>query len=142
MQAESDIIKEREQEKHAQHQPEIDQHGHILGKQEQILGHIDLGEDFCIGHEGAHAPLGGFPEKGHDDVAGKQVGGKMRGISAKQLGKHQLHHQQGKKWRQNAPPHPQNRALIFLLEIPFDQFLKEELVFFNLLQHLLITLYS
>lgn len=41
---ERDPVQNAEQHKHAQRQPEVDETLHVLGKQEQILGYIHLGE--------------------------------------------------------------------------------------------------
>lgn len=105
MPAEIDIVKESKQKEHTQHQPKIDQHRNVFGKQKQVFGNVDLSENLGVGHQRAHAALGGFLKKGHNNVARKQIGGKMRGIPAEQLCKDQFHHKQSKEWRQNAPPH-------------------------------------
>ena len=47
----------------------------------------------------------------------------------------QPHDQQHQQWREQAPRHTQYRSFVFLFEIAFYQFLKQELVFFQLLYH-------
>lgn len=124
------LVQDTEQHEHAQGQPEVDEALNILGKQEQILGHIHLGENPGIGQQAGHALACGFIEKGKDQVATEQVNGVMLHIPAKELSKYQLHYQQCKQRRKHTPGHPQHRALIFLFEVSLHQFLKEELVTF------------
>ena len=118
-------------EEHAQVQPKIDEGGYIFGQQEQILWHIYLGKDVRVCHQGVHAAVGGLPVVGEHQVAAEQVDGVMGGVPAEKLGKYQTHHQQIQQRRQYAPVHAQNGALVFLLEVPFDQLGKKKLAFIN-----------
>ena len=68
-------------------------------------------------------------EKRKDKIAAKQICRVMRRIAAEKLRENQPHDQQRQQRRQYAPGHAQNRTLVFLFEIAFDQLLKEELVF-------------
>ena len=59
----------------------------------------------------------------------------MGGIAAKKLRKDQPHDQKGQQRGQHAPGHTQRSALVFLFEVPLDQFFEEELVLFQFLKH-------
>lgn len=122
------MIQNTKQKKHTQRQSKVDQRLHILGKQKQVLGDVDLSEDPSVTHERGHALAGRLVKAGKNQIPTKQIGRIMRCGSSKKLGKHQLHHQERKEWRQDAPHHAQRSALIFFLEIPFHQLLKQELV--------------
>ena len=100
----------------------------FLLKKLLILGHIDLGEDAGVAHEGGHALAGGLVEVGEDQIAAEEVGGIMGGIAAKKLRKDQPHDQKGQQRGQHAPGHAQHGALILFLKISLDQFLEEKLV--------------
>jgi len=53
--SERDSVQRAEQEEYAQGKPEVDQSLHVLRKQKQVLGHVHLGEDARVAHEGGHA---------------------------------------------------------------------------------------
>ena len=91
---ERDVVKGAEHEENAQRQAKVDEGLHVLREQEQILGHIDLGEDARVAHQGLHALRGGLVEVGEHQVAAEQIGGIVRHVPPEELGKHQLHHQQ------------------------------------------------
>ena len=129
------MVQQAEHKKHAQGQAEVDEGLHIFGQQKQVLGHIDLGEDAGIAHQGGHTLAGGLIEAGENQVSAKQVGGVVVHATAKKLGKDQAHHQQHHQRREHTPGHAQHRALVFLHEIPLYQLLEEELVAFQLLYH-------
>lgn len=128
-------VQNAKQHEHAQSQPEVNEALNILGKQEQILGHIHLGEDAGIIQQAGHALACGFIEESEDQVAAKQVNGVMLHVPTKELSKNKFHHQQHEQRRQHTPSHPQHRALIFLFEVSLHQFLKEELVATQSLYH-------
>ena len=132
---EGDVVQNAEDKKHAQGKAEVDEGLNILGEEEQVLWHIDLGKDAGVAHEGGHALTGGLVEVGEDQVAAKQIGGIMGGIAAKKLRKDQPHDQKGQQRGQHAPGHTQHGALILFLKISLDQFLKEKLVRLQFLKH-------
>ena len=92
-----DPVQNAKQHEHAQGQPKVDEALNIFGKQEQILGHIHLGENAGIGQQAGHTLACGFIEKGEDQVSTEQVNGVVLHIPTKKLSKHQLHHQQRKQ---------------------------------------------
>ena len=47
---ERDVVDDAERKEHTQRDAEVDQRLHVLGEQEQVLGHVDLGEDGCVAH--------------------------------------------------------------------------------------------
>ena len=49
-------------------------------------------------------------------------------IASKELGEHEPHDQQHHERREQAPHRAENCAFVFLFEVAFHQFLKEELV--------------
>lgn len=115
--------------------PEVDQRLHVLGEQEQVLGHVDLGEDGCVAHQGHHALGRGFVEVGVHQVAAEQERGVVLDVAAEEVGEHQAHHQQHQKGRQHAPQHAQHRPLVFFLEVPLHQLFKQEAVTCIFFQH-------
>ena len=123
-----DIVDHTEHKEDTQGQAEVDESLDILGEKEQILGHVDLGEDPSVAHEGGHALTGGLVEIGEDQVAAEEIGGVVGGGPAKKLCEDQPHDQKGQQRGQHAPGHAQHCTLVFLFEITFDQFLEEELV--------------
>lgn len=125
---EGDVVDHTEHKKDAQCQAKVDKGLDVLGEKEQILGHVDLGEDPGVAHKGGHALTGGLVEVGEDQVAAEEVGSVMGGSPAEKLREDQPHDQQGQQRGQHAPGHAQHRAFVFLFEITFDQFLEEELV--------------
>lgn len=132
---ERDVVQYAEHKEHAQRQAEIDEGLDVLGKQEQVLGHVDLGEDAGVAHQGSHPLAGGFVEVAEHQVAAEQIRGVMGRVPPEKLGEHQPHHQQHQQRRQHAPQHAQHRPLVFLFEVPLHQFLKEELVLLVFLNH-------
>ena len=132
---EGDAVQNAEQEKHAQRQSEVDQSLDVLGQQEQVLRHVDLGEDVCVFQKRCHPQDGGLAEAGKDQVAAEQIGGIVFHRSAEKPGKDQPHHQQRQQRGEQAPRHAQHRSFVLFLEIALYQFLKQELVFFQLLYH-------
>ena len=132
---ERDAVQHAEHEEHAQGQTEVNEGLHVFGKQKQILGHVDLGEDARVAHEGGHALAGGLAEIGEHQVAAEQVGGVVFHAPAEELGEHQAHDQQHQQGGEDAPGHSQHSALVFFLEIALDQFLKEELVAQKFIEH-------
>lgn len=130
-----DSIQNAKEYKNTQCQSEVDEALDILGKKKQVFGNIYLGKDAGIIQKRTHALACGFIEKGKDQVSTEQVNGVMLHVPAKELGKHQPHHQQRKQRRQYTPGHPQHRALIFLFEVSLHQFLKKELVATKSLYH-------
>ena len=93
------MVQYTEHEEHDHGQAEVDECLHILGKQEEVFGDVDLGEDGRVSHERGHALGGGFAEIGEDQVPAEQVGGVVLHIPAEKLGEHQSHdqeHQQGR----------------------------------------------
>ena len=127
---EGDVVQDTEYKEHTQGQAEVDEGLHVLGEEEEVLGHVDLGEDAGVAHEGGHTLTGGLVEVGEDQVAAEQIGGVMRGMPAKKLRENQPHDQKGQQRGEHAPGHAQHRAFVFLFEVPFYQLLEEELVFF------------
>lgn len=121
MRTKRDVIDGAENKVDSQRQNKIDERGYIFAEQEQILGHIDLGEDFGVIHQGAHATLGCLFKERHDQRAAEQIGGIVRSIASKELSKDDFHDEQGEQRGKHAPPHAQHRTLVFFLEIPLDQ---------------------
>jgi len=132
---ERDVVQHAEQEKHAQGQPKVNEGLHVLGQQEQVLGHVNFCENARIAHEGGHTLTGGLVEVGEYQIATEQIGGVVGHIPAKKLREDQPHDQQSQQRGQHAPGHAQNRALVFLFEITLDQFLEEEAVLKQFLEH-------
>lgn len=135
MKAKGNAIQCTEEEINHQDDQKVHQCRNISGENKQILGDIDLREDFGIAHKAIHAAPGRFLKISHHQITAEQIGGIERGIAAKELGKDHLHHQQCQQRRQNTPGHTQNGALVFFLEVAFDQFFKKELVLFYFLKH-------
>ena len=135
MPGKGDVIQYAEQEEHDKCQSEVDKVLDIPGEEEDVLRYIDLCEYVRVVDERAHALRGGLAEKREDQVAAEQIGGIVRRAAAKKLRKNQPHDQKRQQRRQHAPGHAQHRALVFLLEVAFDQFFKEELVGFEGLDH-------
>ena len=52
-------VERREREKDQQRQPEVDEGGHVLREQEQVFGHVHLGEDPRVARQRVHAQVGG-----------------------------------------------------------------------------------
>lgn len=132
---EGDVIQNAEQEKHAQCQSEVDQSLDVLGQQEQVLRHIDLGEDIRVFQQRGHPQSGRLAEAGKDQVAAEQIGGIVLHRGAEKPGKDQPHHQQRQQRGEQAPRHAQHRSFVLFLEIALYQFLEQELVSFKLLYH-------
>ena len=132
---EGDVVQGAEQEEHAQGQAEVDEGLHVFGEEEEVFWHVDLGEDAGVAHQGGHALAGGLVEIGEHQVAAEQVGSVVGHVMPEELREDQPHDQQGQQRGEHAPGHAQHRALIFLFEVPLDQFLEEELVFFQLFYH-------
>jgi len=91
---ERDAVQDAEQEKDDEGQAEIDEGLDVFGEQEQVLGHVDLGEDARVAHEGLHPLAGGLAEVGEHQVAAEQIGGVVLHVPPEELGEYQLHHQQ------------------------------------------------
>lgn len=124
-------VDRRKQEEHQQRQAEVDHRRDVLGQQEDVLGHVDLGEDVLVGHQGVHAAGGRLAVIAEHQVAREQIRRVMLHVAAEKLREHQPHHQQRQQRGQNAPSHAQHRTLVLLLEVALDQFLEEELVLFH-----------
>ena len=107
-QVKGDVVQNAEHKEHAQGKAEVDEGLDVFGEEEQVLGHIDLGKDAGVAHEGGHALAGGLVEVGEDQVAAEQIGGIMGGIAAKKLRKDQPHDQKGQQRGQHAPGHTQH----------------------------------
>lgn len=90
---ECDTVQEAKEDEHDHGQAEVDEGLDIFGKEEQILGHIDLGEDGGVAHEGGHSLTRGFIEIGENQVPAEQVGGIVLHVPPEKLGKHQAHDQ-------------------------------------------------
>ena len=132
---ERDPVQNTEQKKHAEGQAKVDERLHVLREQEKILGDIHLGEDARVAHKGGHPLAGGLVEAGEDQVAAEEVGRVVGGGASEELGEYHFHDQQRQQRGQNAPGHAQDCALVLLFEVAFDQFLEEELVSFEFLDH-------
>ena len=127
---ERDMVQDAEDEEHAERQAEVNQALDIFGKQENILWHVDLGEDVRIAHQRCHALIGRIVEEREDQVAAEEVRRIVRRVASEEIRENQAHDQEGQQRRQNTPSHPQYRSLVFRFEVAFDQFLKEELICF------------
>lgn len=127
---EGDALGSHEDEEDHQGQQEVDEGLHVAGEQEHVLGHVHLGKDPGVAHQGAHAAGGGVVEVGKEQIAAEEVDGIVLGGAAKELGEDQRHDNQRQQRGDDAPYHAQYGALVLLLEVPLDQLLKEEAVLF------------
>lgn len=71
---------------------------------------------------------GGLVKVGEHQVAAEQIGGVVSHMMPEELREDQPHDQKGQQRGEHAPGHTQRSALVFLFEVPLDQFLEEELV--------------
>lgn len=129
--AERHSIDRNEHKEHHKRKAKIDYRRNVLTENEQILRHIDLRKNVRIAHQRLHPAGSRLPEIGEDQVPGKQICRIKRNAVPEKLRKDQFHDQQRQKRAENAPGHPQDRALVFLFKVTLDQLLKEELVAFN-----------
>ena len=132
---ERDMVEHAEHEEHTEREAEVDEALDVFGEQEQILRDIHLGKDPGVIHQRAHALVGGLAEEGEHEVAAEEECRVMRGAAAEKLREHEPHHEQRQQRRQHAPCHAEHGALVFLFKIAFHQFLKEELIGFECLEH-------
>lgn len=65
---ESNIVQNTKHEKHAEGQVKVDKGLNVFGKQKQVLGYVDLGENPGIAHQRGHALAGRLVEVGEHQV--------------------------------------------------------------------------
>jgi hypothetical protein len=78
--------------------------------------------------------IGRFGKPAKKQIAAKKVSGEMLDIVPEELLKNNLHHEKRQKRHQHTPSHTENSALILLLKISFDEFLKEKLMLTKVLE--------
>ena len=73
-------------------------HGrHDPGQRVDVLGHIDLGNQAGIAHDGSQSHAAGLGEKVEHHSADNQVSGKVGHITFEDGGKHKILHQHGEQ---------------------------------------------
>lgn len=63
----------------------------------------------------------------------------MGSATSEELLENDFHDKQGQKRHQHAPPHAENRALVLLFEVALDEFLEEEFMLPEGLDHRSVT---
>lgn len=129
------MVKEAEDEEHAERNAKVDDGLNILGEQEHVLWHVNFGEDGRVGYERRHTLGGGLVEVREDQVAAKKVDGVVVDLVAEELGEDDLHDKQGEQGIKHTPKHAEHRTLVLGFEIARHQLLEEKLVLFKTLKH-------
>ena len=76
--AKRDMVERAEHKEYAQREAEVDEALDVLGKEEEILRDVDLGEDAGVACQGGHALVGGLAEEREHQVPAEEEDGVMR----------------------------------------------------------------
>ena len=123
------LINDAEQKEDDKGESKVDQRGDRLGEEEQILGHVDLGEDLGVVQERSHSAARCVTKEGEHDVTAKQEGGVMCDGRTKEIGKDDAHNKQVEQRREKTPKHTQIGALVFFLKITLYKLGEQKTVF-------------
>ncbi len=117
-------------EENQKRQAKINQRRYILGQQKQILGHIHLGKDPRVAHQGVHPQICRVGKVGEHQLTGKQIYHIVVHVVSEEVAEHHPHNQQIHQRRQDAPGHAQNGPLVLLGEVTLHQLTEQKLVLF------------
>ncbi len=128
--SEGDAVYGHKGKENQQRQPKIDQRGHILRKQEQILRHIYLGKDPRVPNQGSHPQIGRVSKIGKHQLSCKQVHHVVIHVIPEEIIEHHPHDEQVHQRGNYAPRHTKDRSFILFREVPLYQFAEQELMLF------------
>ena len=102
-------------------QQQIDGRGKYPGHRVYILGHIYLGNQRGVAHDGLQTHGSGLAEEVEAHDTGEQIQPEVGDVRLEQGGEHNILDHHGQQWVEETPQYAQYRALVLGFEVPRHQ---------------------
>ena len=119
-----------EHKHHQQVEEQVDERGDRSGKNDDVLGEVDLTDEVATRYDRLQTLRSRFGEEGPERDAGQQVDGIVRNVSThrQELGEHDVHHREQHERLENRPQVAKRRLLVAQLEIGDRQLMQQHTV--------------